>query len=62
MGLLRILFVVILAGVVYFIYKQARGTDMRCPKCFGKGYWRGTRPDDREKCDECFGTGRVPRY
>jgi len=31
----------------------------RCPRCKGEGYWRGTRPDEKEKCDMCFGTGRI---
>ncbi len=31
----------------------------RCPRCNGQGWWRGTRPDERERCDRCGGTGRV---
>jgi DnaJ-class molecular chaperone len=33
----------------------------RCRKCGGKGYWQGTRPDEKERCGECFGTGRIPK-
>jgi len=29
-------------------------------KCEGKGYWRATR-GEKEKCDACMGTGKVPK-
>jgi hypothetical protein len=55
---LLILLVIVAAGS--FLWrnrqKQIRG---KCPKCEGKGYWLGTRPGEKEKCDECGGTGRI---
>jgi len=31
----------------------------QCPRCEGKGWWQNTR--NREKCEWCGGTGKVPR-
>ena len=34
----------------------------RCPRCKGQGYWRGTRPDEKERCDLCGGSGRISQF
>ena len=61
--MIRILVIAALVGVIAYFAKKSVGMfydPKRCRRCDGKGYWRGTRPDDRIKCDECFGTGRRP--
>lgn len=56
-------FIVIAALATILIYIFVKGTGLfyqpnRCPRCKGEGSWRGTRPDERITCDECFGTGK----
>ncbi|MFK7968816.1 MAG: hypothetical protein AB8F95_00525 [Bacteroidia bacterium] len=55
-----IIIILLIGGLGYFILKSAGMfyNPKRCRRCDGKGYWRGTRPDERITCDECFGTGK----
>jgi DnaJ-class molecular chaperone len=56
-----IVFVLLFVGVTIVIRWLLRsdGT-VRCTRCEGKGYWYGAR--EREKCDWCKGSGRMPRF
>ncbi|MCR9289488.1 MAG: hypothetical protein NXI23_19110 [Bacteroidetes bacterium] len=44
--------------LVKFVIKRVVQRD-QCPRCEGKGYWLGMR--ERERCNECFGTGKLQR-
>lgn len=72
MPLIRIVLIFVLAVVAgrYIWKKMGRPfADFRlgelfsqtrtCPNCEGRGYWLNTR--NREMCDWCQGTGKVPK-
>lgn len=47
---------------IWFIIKlihRAADDTIECSRCDGKGYWYGAR--EREKCDWCKGSGRLPK-
>ncbi|TXH26675.1 MAG: hypothetical protein E6Q96_07565 [Cyclobacteriaceae bacterium] len=59
--MIRLFFFAIILGVVWLIVKlimQSDGT-IKCSRCEGKGYWYGAR--ERERCDWCKGSGRLPK-
>lgn len=58
----RLFVFALLLGIVWLVAKLIlRATDdtMKCSRCDGKGYWYGAR--EREKCDWCKGSGRLPK-
>jgi DnaJ-class molecular chaperone len=53
-------FIGLVAGVVYLIQKILVSSDfVKCGRCDGKGFWYTAR--EREKCDWCKGSGKLPR-
>jgi hypothetical protein len=58
--LLRILFIVALMGVGYYLYRKLSypSAYINCGKCQGKGYWIAMR-GEKDKCDVCMGSGKV---
>ena len=62
MLLFWLIFVIVVVSVVFFLVKKflLRAVSYKCTKCEGKGYWRATR-GEKEKCDVCMGTGKVPK-
>ncbi|MEO0899340.1 MAG: hypothetical protein AAFY71_23210 [Bacteroidota bacterium] len=74
MLILRILFFVLIFMLIYRFLSRGMSTGgggrrldlsgvfsstKRCPRCDGKGWWQNTR--NREKCEWCEGTGRLPK-
>lgn len=58
--MIKIILIAAIAVVGFGIYKAVFKTSDECEKCEGAGYWRGTR-GEKEKCDNCGGTGTIPR-
>ncbi len=56
----RILIVIIVFGILYFMYLQviALSNRNRCDYCAGNGYWKGTR-GEKNHCKACNGSGKV---
>jgi hypothetical protein len=57
----RLIIFALLFGVIFLVIRwllRGDGT-VSCSRCEGKGYWYGAR--EREKCDWCKGSGRLPR-
>lgn len=59
--IVRLIIFAILFGAVFIVIRMlVRGDGtVRCSRCEGKGYWYGAR--ERERCDWCKGSGRMPR-
>jgi DnaJ-class molecular chaperone len=55
-----ILFFIIAALAFLFYGSPMLSSSQKCQKCEGQGYWIGTR-GDRQNCDVCKGTGKVPK-
>ncbi|HMV09189.1 MAG TPA: hypothetical protein PK325_13930 [Cyclobacteriaceae bacterium] len=58
----RLFVFAILFGIVWLIVKLAMNASdgtVKCSRCDGKGYWYGAR--ERERCDWCKGSGRLPK-
>lgn len=52
------MFLAIIVLVVVIMVMKA-SSYRSCPKCGGKGYWEAVR--QRERCDKCRGSGKVPK-
>lgn len=58
--LLRIVIFIILIAAIYQVFSyflQPKEKALRCPRCLGKGGWKGVR--ERETCNRCKGTGKL---
>ena len=62
MLLFRLILVLFVLSILYFLFSKFLPitNSHQCAKCEGKGYWRATR-GEKEKCDACMGTGKVPK-
>jgi DnaJ-class molecular chaperone len=49
-------------GILFLIFKSGNifSKFTKCNKCEGLGYWVGTR-GDKQNCDICRGSGKVPK-
>ena len=60
--IIRIIAFVILVAIIIILVrtlsKPLINAKNACPKCGGLGYWEGVR--NKERCNECSGTGRLP--
>jgi DnaJ-class molecular chaperone len=59
--IIRILiFIGLVAGIIFLLQKILTSSDfVKCGRCEGKGFWYTAR--EREKCDWCKGSGKLPR-
>lgn len=58
--ILRIAIFLVLIFSIYQLFAyflRAESNELRCPRCLGKGSWKGVR--EQEKCDRCNGTGKL---
>ena len=61
LGIIRLIVMAIFAAVLFMLAAKAFGLfrdPNACPRCKGKGGWRGTRAGEWEKCDMCNGNGK----
>jgi len=60
----QVIALVFIVIALYYVVQVIRGflpaskPANACPRCDGQGYWLGTR--DRERCNWCKGTGKLP--
>lgn len=58
--------IIVLGTLAYFVFQAVRyliterfSSTRTCSRCEGKGWWQNTR--NRERCEWCQGSGRVPK-
>ncbi|TSE06350.1 MULTISPECIES: hypothetical protein [Aquimarina] len=58
----RLLVIFLAIAGAYYIIRNVFGNSeyKSCKKCDGKGYWIAMR-GEKDKCDICKGSGRIPR-